>query len=443
MRPWLRCAIALFCLARPGGSLLHAQVSLPSVQVPTLPQVGKVVDDAVNRTSDQLDPRVLRALRETRVRALIRENRQIIEADPQGAPILRGELVAIAPSESALARASASGFSVVRGSMLEALNVTVVVLRCPEGMSTRRALEQLRAADPEGLYDYNHLYLESGVAESVGRASSGAGAGSGAGADASAGAEVRVGLVDSGVDTTHPVFEGNTIIRQGCNGESVAGAHGTAVASLMVGEAKEFRGVAARATLYAADVYCGVPSGGSIDAILGALGWMARERVPVVNISIVGPPNLVLETVIRAMIARGHLLVAAVGNDGPAAKPLYPAAYAGVIGVTAVDARRRVLLEACRGPQVDFAAPGADIAAAGPDGALIAVRGTSYAAPIVSALLASRLSSPDGSAAVQAVDALASSATDLGRGGRDDTYGNGLVGDSLRAQLADGRGRLE
>ena len=80
-----------------------------------------------------------------------------------------------------------------------------------------------------------------------------------------------------------------------------------------------------------------MPSGGSIDAILGALGWMAREHVPVVNISLVGPPNTLLENVTRAMVARGHLLVAAVGNDGPAAKPLYPAAYPGVIGVTGVD----------------------------------------------------------------------------------------------------------
>jgi hypothetical protein len=94
---------------------------------------------------------------------------------------------------------------------------------------------------------------------------------------------------------------------------------------------------------------------------------MARERVPVVNLSLVGPPNTLLENVTRAMVARGYLLVAAVGNDGPAAKPLYPAAYPGVIGVTGVDERRRVLLEACRGPQVDFAAPGSAMVAAGPE----------------------------------------------------------------------------
>ena len=64
------------------------------------------------------------------------------------------------------------------------------------------------------------------------------------------------------------------------------------------------------------------------------------------------------------VVARGCLVVAAVGNDGPAARPLYPAAWPGVVGVTGVDARGRVLAEAERGVQVKFAAPGADMVAA-------------------------------------------------------------------------------
>jgi len=154
--------------------------------------------------------------------------------------------------------------------------------------------------------------------------------------------------------------------------------------------------------------------------------------VPVVNISLVGPANAMLENVTRAILARGHLLVAAVGNDGPAARPLYPAAYAGVIGVTGVDARQRALVEACRGPHVDLAAPGADMAAASLSARYAAVRGTSFAAPIVAGLLASRLPVPDGAAAATAVRDLSASAIDLGARGRDQTYGEGLVGATLR-----------
>jgi subtilisin family serine protease len=118
--------------------------------------------------------------------------------------------------------------------------------------------------------------------------------------------------------------------------------------------------------LYAADVYCGLATGGAVDAVSDALAWLVREHVPVINVSLVGPPNAMLENVVRLVIARGHLVVAAVGNDGPAAPPLYPASYPDVVGVTAVDARQRVLLEACRGKQVKFSAPGADMSAANP-----------------------------------------------------------------------------
>lgn len=145
----------------------HAQVALPNVQVPGLPQVGGVLDDTVNRATDRLDPQALSNLRQIRVRALIRNNKEIIEADPHGAPILRSEVVALAPSRATLERAQAAGFVVARETRLEALDITVVVLRAPEGISARRALKQLRSADPQGSYDYNHLYLESGVATST------------------------------------------------------------------------------------------------------------------------------------------------------------------------------------------------------------------------------------------------------------------------------------
>jgi len=143
----------------------------------------------------------------------------------------------------------------------------------------------------------------------------------------------------------------------------IPAAHGTAVASLLVGRATEFHGVLPSAELYAADVYCGAPTGGAVDALAGAFGWMVRERIAVINVSLVGPDNAVLARIVASLTARGYAIVAAVGNDGPAAPPLYPASYPHVIGVTGVDAQHRVLVEAARGAQVMFAAPGADMAA--------------------------------------------------------------------------------
>jgi subtilisin family serine protease len=247
---------------------------------------------------------------------------------------------------------------------------------------------------------------------------------------------MKLGLVDGGIDVTHPVFRDAAIHQHGCGDKPVPSPHGTAVASLMVGRSELFHGAAPGAELFAADVYCGLGTGGAVDAVVDGIAWIARQRAPVINVSLVGPRNVTLENVVRVVIARGFIVVAAVGNDGPAAPPLYPASYPGVVGVTGVDSRQRALLEACRGPQVDFAAPGADMAAAMLSPSFAAVRGTSFAAPIVAGLLAAQLHEPNSSDAEKAIALLVQQAVDLGSRGFDKVYGNGLVGNSLRTAPA-------
>jgi subtilisin family serine protease len=232
-----------------------------------------------------------------------------------------------------------------------------------------------------------------------------------------AGVGPRIGLIDGGVNALR--VSGVTAQRAFASEAPVAGAHGTAVASLLAAAAPGAR-------IYAADIYGGAPTGGTSSALARAFAWLVEERIPVVNVSLVGPRNRVIEAVISRMSARGHLIIAAVGNDGPAAAPLYPAAYTGVVGVTGVDARGRVLIEAGRGPHVDFAALGVLSAAAQDEGAA-RVRGTSYAAPLAAGLLALRLGEVDASEAEAAVRALREQARDLGASGRDDVYGYGLV----------------
>jgi len=107
-----------------------------------------------------------------------------------------------------------------------------------------------------------------------------------------------------------------------------------------------------------------------------------------VTVSLVGPPNRAIERAIAGLGARGIMVVAAVGNDGPAAPPQYPASYDGVVAVTAVDARGKALVEAGRPRHLDFAAPGAGLAAALPGKGYASVRGTSFAAPLAAARLA-------------------------------------------------------
>jgi hypothetical protein len=423
------------------ASSATAQVTLPPVRLPqlppvTLPQLPASVpldiDKSAAALAGETDPRRLRELRALRIRELLRRHRDVLEADPRGAPVVRGEILALSPSAEALMSAAEAGLTVLRERSLGTLGARIVVLHAPA--KTARALGRLRALDPAGVYDFNHVYTDSGALLTGGEGAAPPAAGGAPGADAAEHA-TRIGLIDSGVDAAHEVFSGIAIRQHGCD-TAVPAEHGTAVASLMVGRASTFHGAAPGSALYAADVFCGRPTGGAVDAVAEAFGWLVQERVPVINVSLVGPPNTMLAAIVHEVLSRGHLVVAAVGNDGPAAPPLYPAAWPGVIGVTAVDARQHVLVEAGRGPQVKFAAPGADMAAARPQQAYALVRGTSFASPIVAGLLALELAAPDAAAARSAVAALAARALHLGAPGLDPVYGYGLVGAELRQQPA-------
>jgi hypothetical protein len=378
--------------------------------------------------------------RQTAVRRLLRDHADLVEVDGAGNPVVRGEVLALSPSGAALARAQAAGYRVRTRDSLPALGVESVVLVAPQGTRAPQALRRLRALDPAGRYDLNHLYQESGgIAPRHGRGSLHAPLHAHAHArKTSARRGLKIGLVDGAVAANQPAFAGDRVIQKGfAPGAPRPTAHATAVASLLAGRRPPFRGAAPGATLYVADVYGATADGGSAEAIARALAWMARADVPVINISLVGPPNALLAAAVKALIERGQIVVAAVGNDGPASPPLYPASYPGVVAVTGVDQNRRVLPEASRSPQVAFAAPGSDMAAAGLDGGFVAVRGTSFAAPIAAGLLAQLAPDPSPQAAARAVAVLGRQALDLGRRGQDPVYGQGLVGDGLRVQPAE------
>jgi subtilisin family serine protease len=403
-----------------------AQLRLPTL--PNLPTTLPTTPARVLRGVDNaLAPADLSDLRRRTIDQLLNRHARELERDPDGEPVVRGELLAEPSSPAARDAIAAAGFTVLREQVLEGLGERWLVLRPAAGQDLRSALAQLRRGDPAGRYDYQHVYTGSGELSTAAAPASAAAPSTPTGGP-------RVGLIDAGIDRRHPVLRGASLQLHGCDGQAHASPHGTAVASLLVGRGDGFRGAAAGATLYAADVYCDAPAGGSVEAIAQAFAWLAREKVGVINVSLVGPPNQVLERVVAAVLARGHVVVAAVGNDGPAAPPLYPAAWPGVVGVTGTDARRRVLPEAGRGAQVAFAAPGAELAAAASgDERFVPVRGTSFAAPLVAGLLATRLASPEPAAASRAIAALAQEAVDLGAKGRDPIYGWGLVGEALRA----------
>lgn len=413
--------LAGLALALGLGLPAQAQLRLPSVNLPgMLPQLPM----APQETLRQAVP--LEQVRATVQRELLRRHADVVEPDPGGQPVRRAELLWLSPSPAAVQTARVQGFGVLREQELPELGLRQLVMRPPEGVATAEAAQQLRAIEPDAAVDFNHLYQRSG--DTAGAAPAATTPASGA----ARGAVRVVGLIDGGIDRRHPAFAAAQVRRWGCDAREHPSDHGTAVASLLVGRDGEFTGLQPGATLFAADVYCDQPAGGAAEDVARALAWMVREQVPVINVSLVGPPNLLLQRATEAVLRQGHVIVAAVGNDGPLAPPLFPAAYPGVVGVSGVTPARRALPEAAQGPQVILSAPGSDLAVARPGGGYVAGRGTSFAAPIVAGLLAEQIAQRDPQAAAAALAKLAHEAVDLGAPGRDPVYGLGLVGETAR-----------
>ena len=413
LRPrWpLAVALAAAALCGPAAAQLVPPVSVPPVGG-VIDEVGRAGELAVDRLQPTLDDvresaRTLAHARVRRMEALVRANRDTLEMTEIG-PAVRGQVIAVDPDPASLAAAEAAGFTRLGAERIEGLDLGEVTLAVPRGWSVDRALSRLRRLAPGAQFAANTLHGQSGVGAV-------AAAGAASLAQARAAGPAAVGMIDGGV-ATHPALRGGIQQRGFAAGAPRPSPHATAIASLIAGEGP-VRGAAPGAPLVVADVYGSDPAGGNALALARALGWMAVERVPVIAISLVGPPNVLVARAIAQVQARGIHIVAAVGNDGPAAPAAYPASYPGVIAVTGLDGRDRVLAEAGRASHLDYAAPGADIAAASLNGGVAPVRGTSFAVPFVAGRLAVHAH------AAQPIAALDAEATERGRRG----VGRGVI----------------
>ena len=317
-------------------------------------------------------------LRRLRLSLLIEAHRAELDRDGSGNPVRRDRLVAVDPDANSLAAATAAGFGVLVDEREDQLGLRLVSLRVPARMNPRKALDALRRAAPSLTVDFDHIYEPAGGTLAPAMAGLATG---------TAPRGTRIAMIDGGV-ASHPSMARASIEQKGFAGPASATGHGTAVASLLVGEQGPFKGAARGVSLFVGDIYGGNPASGSALAIVRALGWAAGKNPQLISISLVGPANRAIERAVTALRRRGIMIVAAVGNDGPAAPPQYPASYPGVVAVTGVDVKGQALVEAGRATHIDFAAPGADLAAALPGSGYARVRGTSFAVPLVAARLA-------------------------------------------------------
>jgi hypothetical protein len=377
---------------------------LPLPTGPSLPRTTDRVTDVARGTVDPVTGRVdpLRAsvseLAEARVARLeeqVRANRGRLEMTDFG-PAVRGEVIAVDPDTATLAAALAAGFTRLAEERIDGLDIRSVTLGVPRGWSVDRALSRLRRIAPGGNFSANSLHEQSGGATATGDSALAQG-GAGGGA---------IGIIDGGV-AAHPSL-GRAIEQRGfVAGAPRASAHGTAIASLISGQGN-VRGAAPGTPLLVADVFGTDAAGGNALALARALGWMVSRGVRVVAVSLVGSSNPLVERAVQQVVA-------AVGNDGRAAPPAFPASYPGVIAVTGVDGRGRVLIEAGRALHLDYAAPGADMGAAGLRNAVVPVRGTSFAVPLVAGRLAQHVRAANVLASLDA-EAAQRGARGVGRG---------------------------
>ncbi|WEK52433.1 MAG: S8 family serine peptidase [Candidatus Kaistia colombiensis] len=317
---------------------------------------------------------------------------------------------------------------------------TVVRARVARGDDSRRLLRALRADKSLLSSELNHLYALQ--AEAVGSAKGDLAAAQYAPAKMrldeahvlADGSTVLVAIIDSGVDGRHPELAGTL---DPASLATTIGPHGTAIAGVIAAH-QRLAGVSPQARIVAFDSFLG-PEGatarGSTLDILKSLDKAAAAGARIVNLSFAGPEDVLLARGLAAAHQRGMILIAAAGNGGPKAAPAYPAAHPAVIAVTATGPDDAIYPASNRGAYVALAAPGVDILTAAPGETYAQLSGTSLAAAQVSGVVALLLQHAPELSPEQVRAILTRTARDLGRPGRDDIFGAGLV-DAAAALLA-------
>lgn len=252
--------------------------------------------------------------------------------------------------------------------------------------------------------------------------------------DCSRGKAIKVAVVDTGIDGTHPDLAAN--YKGGTSFVPTEGtpmdfnSHGTHCAGTIGAEINGAGvvGVAPAAYLYAVKVLDKTGSG-QFSWIISGIDWCISHGIRIVSMSLGGgAAPAALETMCNTAWSKGLLLVAAAGNSGPGPNTVgFPAKYKNVIAVSAIDGSNVIASFSSRGPEVELCAPGVNVLSTIPGGGYGSKSGTSMACPHVSGAAAvvwgaHRLSNNE-----TIWNLLASTVDNLGVPGWDPNYGYGRV----------------
>jgi subtilisin len=256
----------------------------------------------------------------------------------------------------------------------------------------------------------------------------------------SQGKGIRVAVVDTGIDFTHPDLQpnyvGGTSFVPGAATPMDDHGHGTHCAGTIAAaiEGSNVVGVAPQASLYAVKVLDQNGSG-QFSWIIAGLDWCIQNAIHVVSMSLGGASApTALETMCNTAWSKGLLLVAAAGHANlqtpvpPAVSNVgYPGKYRNVIAVSAIDAANVIAPFSCRGPEVDLCAPGVTVLSDKRGGGTTVMSGTSMASPHVAGVAALAWGSHRFSTNEEIWNLLAFTVDNLGVPGWDLLYGYGRV----------------
>ncbi|MEW2138265.1 type VII secretion-associated serine protease mycosin [Streptomyces sp. NPDC005409] len=273
---------------------------------------------------------------------------------------------------------------------------------------------------------------------------------------------VTVAVLDTGVDDSHPdlagqVLDGTDLIGMGAGrGDKAWARHGTAMAGIIAGHGhgpsrgQGVLGIAPQAKILPVRVILEEGDPGRTQAraskggaLADGIRWAADHGADVINLSLGDDSDSAHheageDEAVQYALAKGVVVVASAGNGGESGDRVsYPAAYPGVIAVTAVDRRGKKAAFSTRNWYATVSAPGVDVVIADPDRAYYEGWGTSAAAAFVSGAAALvRAAHPELSPA-QIKKLLEDTAADSPAGGRDDARGYGTVDPVAALQVAE------
>jgi subtilisin family serine protease len=326
------------------------------------------------------------------------------------------------------------GLALEQQVVLEKLDIVITRFQLPKGANARNSLRKLTQQKTGATYDLNHYYQIAEAPQSSKIRDYPRRLIRWPARPDIHGNKARIGMVDTLVSTRIPALKSQRIITRSFTAgkKPSTAAHGTGIATIMVGASgSHFPGLIPTAKLVAANAFSidktGRPHASAL-AVAQALNWLVSQNVHVINASLTGPDNHLLKLAVERTLARHIPIVAAAGNNGSDAPPVFPAAYKNVIAVTAVDRFRRLYNKANQGKYIQFAAPGIRIWVPDKAGRGCYRQGTSYAAAFGTAMAATLLTQPKMNGKVKPlVRLLRKNVVDLGPVGKDTLFGWGLI----------------